>query len=267
MKKILATVLLVATSGAYAHNTSFNNNSCNVELSGGIKINKDFIEISKNEEPLYKITNNETLTIDGTEISLSASQRSLISEYSTSIRAVLPEVKEIATDAIALATDGVNLAFNELLGEGNDVGAEITAHLAEIRTEIDNKFVENKEFYIDENGFSGEEFFGEDFEQRMESAIEETIKNSMGSLMIAVGQEMLFSGGDMDAFGTRMEDFGQKIEHEIETRAEQLETRAESLCHSAIAIDALENQLQLNIVELESFDILTANNEQSKDSL
>lgn len=267
MKKILATVLLVATSGAYAHNSSFNNDSCNIELNGGIKINKDFIEIFKNNDSLYKITNNDVLTINGQEISLSASQRSLITEYSTSIRAVLPEIKEIATDAISLANDGVNLAFNELLGEGNDVGAEITGHLTEIRAEIDSKFAENKEFYIDENGFSGSEFFGEDFEKRMESAIEETVKNSMGSLMIAVGQEMLFAGGNMNAFETRMENFGQKIEHEMETRGKQLEIRADALCHSAIAIDALEAQLQLNITELASFDVLTASNKQSKDNI
>jgi hypothetical protein len=267
MKKILATVLLVATSGAYAHNSSLNNDSCNIELNGAIKINKDFIEIFKNEDSSFKIVNNEALTINGQEVSLSASQRSLISEYSTSIRAVLPEVKEIATDAIALANDGVNLAFNELLGEGNDIGAEISGHLAEIKAEIDNKFAEGKEFYIDENGFSGEEFFGEDFEQRMESAIEDTIKNSMGSLLIAVGQEMLLAGGNMDAFGTRMENFGQKIEHEMEARGEQLEIRGIALCQSAVDIDALEEQLKLNIVELESFDVLTASYEQSKNEV
>jgi len=267
MKSILATALLITTSSIYAHDASFSSDSCNVELNGGIKINKDFIEFFKNDKPLYKIINNEVLTINGKELSLTASQQSLISEYSTSIRAVLPEVKEIATDAISLATDGVNLAFNELLGEGNDVGAKISGHLAEIKTEIDNKFDENKEFYINENGFSGEEFFGEDFEQRMEAAIEDTVKNSMGSLMIAVGQEMLFAGGNMDAFETRMENFGQQIEHEMETRGEQLEKRGESLCQSAIAIDGLEEQLKENIVELESFDILMASNEHSQDSI
>ena len=98
----------------------------------------------------------------------------------------------------------------------------------------------------------------------MESAIEETIKNSMGSLLIAVGQEMLFAGGNMDTFETRMENFGQKIEHEMEARGEQIEMSAEALCHSAIAIDGLEEQLKSNIVELASFDILTASNEHSK---
>jgi len=267
MKKILATALLVATSGVYAHDSSFDSDSCNVELNGGIKINKDFIEFFKNDNSLYKITDNEILTINGQELSLSASQQSLVTEYSTSIRAVLPEMKNIAIDAISLATDGVNLAFNELLGDGNDVGAEITGHLIEIRAEIDIKFAENKEFYIDENGFSGEEFFGEDFEKRMENAIEETVKNSMGSLMIAVGQEMLFAGGNMDAFETRMESFGQKIEHEMEARGEQIEISAEALCNSTIAIDALEEQLKSNIVELESFDILTASKEQSKNEV
>jgi len=218
MKTLIASALIIASSTSYAHDNSFSSNSCNVDLNGGIKISAEKITFSKNKSPLYSIVNNETLIVNGEKVSLTRSQQSLLTEYSNNIRGVVPEVKSIALDAIDLAIDGVNLAFNELLGEGNDVSVDLTTQLTSIRTEVDNEFDSSKDFYIDEDGFKGDDFFGDEFEQRIESAVETTIQNSIGSLMIAVGQEMLFSGGNMDAFESRMENFGQQIEHEMEAR-------------------------------------------------
>jgi hypothetical protein len=257
MKTLIATALILASSSSFASNASFTNDSCDVDISGGIKITPSVIEFSKNKKQLYKIVDNEILFVDGEQISLSYSQQSLVTDYSNSIRATVPEVKHIALDAIDLASDGVNLAFNELLGEGNDIGAEITAQLSEIRKEVDEGFTNGNEISFDEDGFSGDEFFNEGFEQRIESAVESTVQNSIGSLLIAVGQQMLFSGGDMDTFETRMEDFGERIEQEMESRGEEIEKRGEALCQSVVAIDALEDQLTQDIDELESFNMLS----------
>jgi len=258
MKTLIATALILASSTAFAHDTSFSSSSCDADISGGIKITSSSLEFSKNKKILYKIVNNETLFVDGKEVDLTTSQQSLVTDYSTSIRAVVPEVKDIALDAIDLASDGVNLAFNELLGEGNDVSTEITAQLAEIRTEVDDGFSNDQDIYFDEDGFSGKDFFNEDFEKRIESAVETTVQNSIGSLMIAVGQQMLFSGGDTDTFETRMESFGEKIEHEMESRGEEIEKRGEALCQSVVAIDALEDQLTDEIDELAGINLLTS---------
>ncbi|MDG1751588.1 MAG: DUF2884 family protein [Thalassotalea sp.] len=258
MKTLLATAILLSTTTVFAHDTSFSSDSCDIDLNAGLRINKDLIEFTKNNKPLYKIMNNEILIVDGKEIKLNDYQQSLVFEYSTNIRAVLPEVKEIAVDAIEIAVEGVNLAFNELLGEGNDVGQELTTHLHSIRNEVDQRFDSEKEFYIDENGELEDDFFGEDFEQRIETVVEETIQNSLGSLLIAVGQEMLFAGGDMDAFETRMESFGERIERDIEVRAEKLEKRGESLCHAVYKIDGIETQLSQSISELSGFNVITA---------
>jgi hypothetical protein len=257
MKTLIATALILASSSTFAYETSFSNDSCDADISGGIKITPSAIEFSKSNKQLYKIVNNEALFVDGEQIDLTYSQQSLVTDYSTSIRAVVPQVKDIALDAIDLASDGVNLAFNELLGEGNDVGAEITAQLAEIRAEVDLGFTSDKDIYFDQDGFSGDDFFSKDFEQRIETAVESTVQNSIGSLMIAVGQQMLFSGGDGDAFETRMENFGERIEHEMETRGQKIEKRGEALCQSVIAIDILEDQLANEVEELEGFDLLT----------
>ena len=258
MKTLIASVLILASSNVFAHDSSFSNDSCNVELNGGVRVTQSEIEFFKADQPLYKIVNDDALIISGNQISLSPSQQSLVNEYSTSIRAMIPEVKEIAIEGIELATDGVNLAFNELLGEGNAVGAELTGHLADIKNEVDIRFSQNKAFHINEEGFAGAEFFGENFEERIEKAVESTMEKSIGTLMIAIGQEMLFSDGNMDAFETRMKNFGKQIEHEMESRGEELEKRAESLCIAVLEIDNLEEQLNFQIEELANFDIIEA---------
>ena len=258
MKNILTSSLLVlATSltvpNVYAHN------SCNVELESGIKISKQSIEFfDDSKNPLYKIINDETLIVDGQTIELTTSQQSIVSQYSTSIREVVPEVKDIALDAIELASDGVNMAFNELLGDGNHIGAEITEELNLIHQQVEAHFSADTGFYIDEDGLDGEEIFGEDFEERIESVVEKAVQNSMGTLLIAVGKEMLSSGGDMDKFETRMDNFGKQIEHEMETRAQEFEKRGEILCSSVADIDKLETELQNNIKELSNINVITA---------
>jgi hypothetical protein len=258
MKTLIATALIMASSASYGHDNSFSSESCNLNLNGGININAQEITFSKDKSPLYSITENDTLLINGEKIVLTVHQESLLHDYSTRIRNVVPEVKSIALDAIDLAIDGVNLAFNELLGEENISSAELTSQLTTIRGEVDAEFTRHENFYIDEEGFSGNDFFGENFEQRVESAVESTIKNSLGSLMIAVGQEMLFSGGDMKAFESKMEDFGEIIEHEMKTRSAGLERRGEALCQSIIMIDKMEEQLKESIDEIANFDLITA---------
>ncbi|TWX73388.1 DUF2884 family protein [Colwellia sp. C1TZA3] len=263
MKTLIATVLIMASSTSYGHDNSFSSESCHVDLNGGINIKAKEITFSKDKLPLYSITSNDTLLINGEEIALTAHQQSLLHNYSTHIRNVVPEVKSIALGAIDLAIDGVNLAFNELLGEGNKASAELTTQLTSIRGEVDAEFTRHENFYIDEEGFSGKDFFGENFEQKIESAVESTIKNALGSLMIAVGQEMLFSGGDMNAFESKMENFGELIEHEMETRSARLEKRGEALCRSIIVIDKMEEQLKESIDEITDYDLITASKKNS----
>lgn len=260
MKTLLTTSLLALTVlnpiSVQAHDF------CNVELNGGIKINNDSIEfLDDSEKTLYKIVNDTSLIVAGKQITLTSSQQSLLTEYSSSIRAVVPEVKSIALDGIDLAIDGVNMAFNELLGENNDIGKELTEELGNMHQQIDENFTAEKGFYINEDGFDGDEIFGKDFEQRIESVVEKAVQNSMGSLLVAVGQQMMFSGGNMDAFETRMENFGQKIEHEMESRAEVFEKRGNALCTTIVAIDQLETQLQHKIDVLADVNIINASND------
>lgn len=252
MKTTLATAALLVCTSTFAHDTS-----CDADIHGGVSIQQSVIEFSQHNKPLYKIVDDQYLYVQGEEIALDNGQQRLVSQYSKNIKAVIPQAKQVAIEGLDLAVEGVNLAFNELLGSGNDIGRDLTNSLNDIRSELDENLSLENGLYIDEHGIDGEDLIGEEFEERIESVMEEAIKNSMGSLLIAVGQEMLFSGGDMEAFETRMEDFGQRIEHEMEAKGEALEQSANAICKSLVEIDKLENELVNEIDALADFDLLT----------
>lgn len=260
---IALTLLSVFSSKAlYAHD------SCNVDLKAGITINEskiEFFESENKDQVLYTIDNNVNLTVRGENISLDSDQQALVEQYSTSIRAMVPQVRNIAIEGVDLAIEGVNLALNELLGEGNNIGADLTQELASIKEDVSTRFTIEHGFTLGENGLEDEELLGEEFEQRIESAVEKAVMGSMGSLLVALGQEMMFSGGDTDAFETRMESFGENIEHEMELRTKQIERKADSLCLAAVEIDELEEALKASIEPLADINVITAKHTRGHD--
>ncbi len=252
---LVATILTTLSSASVlAHD------SCDVELEAGVTINENSIEFfsEKSKNSFYKIDHDETLIVDGESIDLDDEQQALVTQYSTSIKAMVPQVRAIAIEGIDLALEGVNLAFNELLGEGNDVGADLSYELSKLKEEVSSRFTLAHGFTIGEDGLEGEELLGDEFEERIESAVEKAVMSSMGSILMAVGQDMLSSGGDSNAFEARMENFGEHMEHEMEARAEPLEHKAEQLCLAAVSINQLEEQLRKNIESLADINVISA---------
>jgi len=264
---MLSTTLLATTILATLSATSvLADDGCDVELAAGFNINENTLEFfsEKSKKTLYKIDNDETLIVAGETIDLDNEQQALVTQYSTSIKAMVPQVRKIAIEGVDLALEGVNLAFNELLGEGNDVGADLTKELSNLRDEVADRYTLERGFTIGEDGLDNDELLGDDFEQRIESAVEKAVMGSMGSIMMAVGKQMMTSGGDGNTFETRMESFGENIEQEMESRAEKIEQKANKLCLAAVNIDKLEEQLKTRIEPLAKIDVLTTNHRMNK---
>lgn len=260
-KILSAAVLLSIFSSAslYAHD------ACDIELDAGLTLNEttlvffnDAQGADNHEKILYKIENNHSLIIHGQDVDLNEQQQALVTQYSSSIRAMVPRVRTIAIEGVDLALEGVNLAFNELLGEGNIIGAELTQELSTLRDDVAMRFTAAHGITIDENG---EEILGKEFEQRIESAVEKAVMNSMGSLLIAMGQKMLLSDeetGDGNTFESQMEGFSERMADEMESRAEQIERKADALCLAVVDIDRLEEQLKAMIPALADINVISA---------
>lgn len=255
--KILLVALITITTSTFAYSSSFSSGSCHIEINGGVSISESEIEFFKNNNHLYKIIDNKSLSIEGNKVSLTSSQHALINHYSNNIRELIPQTKSLATDTLTLASEGAYLIFNELLDEGNSLVEKLSVHFNNINDQIEESFTTKNVIHLDENGFSGKDFFGKEFEQHIEATVKEVLQNSMGSLMIAFGQELLFSGGNMEALENKVDRFSDKITQEVEVRSAAIKDRADKLCEYIIDIDDIEERIKKEIPELSKFDVLT----------
>jgi len=252
----LTTVL--ASSAVYAHE------SCNVDLSAGFKINTNSIEFveaeregSDEQHSLYRIKDGKQLYVDNDKVTLTDKQKALVKQYDAKIRELVPQVKSVAIEGVDLAVEGVNLAFNGLLGEGNAVAADLTKELKLIREQVTTNLTIENGISVGVDGLESEELLGKDFDQRIESVVEKAVLNSMGSILMAMGQQMIAGEADEQSFETRMEKFGDTIEHEMTTRSEKIEEKAQALCINVAKLDALEEQLKAEIKPLANTNVFT----------
>jgi hypothetical protein len=257
---LIASALTVslAPSALYAHE------SCNVDLSAGFTIDTSATEFLQEEQgnsnkkrSLYKIVDGKTLFIENKSIELTQIQQELLKKYDDKIRHLVPQVKSVAIEGVDLAVDGVNLAFNGLLGEGNRVAADLTEDLNLIREEVVAKLSIENGISVGIDGLESDELLGKDFDQRIESSVEKAVLNSMGSILMAMGQQMMTADSGEQSFETRMENFGESIEQEMTARSAVIEKKAEALCVSIAKVDVLEEQLKAEIAQLSSTNVFT----------
>ena len=246
---IAATVFATMSGSAMAH-------QCDINIDGNMKLEDSILTVTTKKKDEIQIDQYYRLYVNDEEIALDHEQQQWVEDYYQGIHGAVPQVAEITTEAIDLATEAITVVFGELLGSDASEVNDLTDKLAEINQEIQyNFYAEDGSIRLNSENFENGEFFGEEWEQEFEEAVEEMVFNSMGRLMIAVGTEMLMSGGDMDAFEHRMETFASDLETKMEARGEQLEEKADALCLQLAKVDHAENQLQSSIGELSGLNV------------
>ena len=247
---ILAGVLLCSASQVSA-------NQCDVEIDGNLQLENSVLTIKTSHNSKVTIDQNKVLFVNGKQISLTDQQQQWVNSYYDGIQSAVPEAASIAKDAIALASDAVNQAFGQLLGEDNDALMDLSQKLENIGQDIQyNFYAQDGSIRIHSEQFENGNVFSNQWEDEFESAIEELVAESIGSLMVAVGTELIFSGGNMEAFEQRMENFGRDIENSVEYQSAAIEAKAEVFCATLASIDHVENKLQQHVEELAELDVL-----------
>ena len=179
-----------------------------------------------------------------------------MNNYYDGINQAAPQAANIATEAVALASTAVNEVFTELLGSNSTALADLSEKLQSLDKKIQyNFYAENGDIRLSSESFENDQFFGQEWEDQFEQAIEEVVTDSIGHLMVAIGTQMIFSGGDMDEFEQKMERFGEQMEDKIEYQASALEDKAEQLCTTLKKVDYAEEQLQ-QITQLATLDVI-----------
>jgi hypothetical protein len=234
--------------------------SCDIELSAGLEIKPASItffeqgpERENSKLALYTIQDSKYLSIRGEKVLLTHEQLTLINAYDFHIRQLVPKVKNIAIEGVDIAIDGVSIIFNSLLGEDNTVGQELITELNMLKQQLDVNLSGEHDIIIGVDGLESDVLLGEEFEQRIESAMEKAVMGSMGSLLVALGKQMI--NDDEQGFENKIDIFSQTIEREMESRAKIIEDKVQKLCSDFITLEMIETQLQQSIAELQSINV------------
>lgn len=241
MRLLLAVALLVS-AGAQARATDV----CDFESEFDLRIQPQSLLFHRQAgTPLTIEMRHGRLLVDGRDIALSAEDSRRVQRYESEVRALVPEVKAIAMDAIDVATDAVAEVATAFAG---DNAQRAIVRVGELTDELAGKVATSTDTA---------EWHNDEFEDAIEGLVGELVPMMMGDIA-ATAIQAAFSG-DADAtrkLEQRAAHMEKAIEEKVERRAGEIEARAEALCPRVKALDALESSLTVRLADNRPIDLL-----------
>ncbi|MBA6262696.1 MAG: DUF2884 family protein [Colwellia sp.] len=232
---------------------------CDINFNHGVVINPSHVRILKESQTYVQINNDQQLFIRGREINLNEEQRQLLTQYSQGIRKQIPEIVAIAIEGVDIDLKAVNKVIAGLTGENSASHQKIQERFDEMQYRLRERFNHSDtNYYIASQDFADfDEIFAGAFEQEIESIVTESI----GTILMAVGEAMATneessSEQRVEAFDQRIKGMEKDLQLEIEPRAQEVQLKAAQFCKSLKKLDQLESKLQQSITALGEFDLI-----------
>jgi len=248
----LACCMGVISTSVYAEH-------CDVNFNYGVVIDPAHIRVLNQGLTYVQINGEHQLFVNGREAELNSEQEALISQYSEGIRQQVPEIVSIAIEGVDIGLKAVNKVIGGLTGENSASHQRIQEKFDELQVRLRKRFNHSDQsYYIAPQDFDDfDEIFAGEFEQE----IEEIISESVGTILMAVGEAMTNRDEEnieqrVGTFDERMENMGKDLELQVGAQANALELKAEQFCHSLIELNKVETKMKSIIPELEDFDLI-----------
>ena len=243
---LLAAVALVATA---AQATADDDSSCDIDLKHDIRVSAQRVSVSEGEESLFDIEQGGVLTVREQPVVLTQAQRDLVENYGGELSALIPQVIELVSGALALAGSSVSTAFDEAFGDDSTSGDKLAAALDEARLAFEAKAKPEPGVYVLADS---DDEFGDELEEEMDTLVGE----AMAELMAEIGRAFTSDEGSfverLEAFGAGMETVGREIEQSSEVVADW----GEEVCTSVERVRALEQEVQRQVPAFEGMGVL-----------
>ncbi len=259
MAKIFALLLFIAL---------FSSNSlaeqCSVNFNYGVIIDPSHIRMIEHGKTVVQINGESQLFVEGREIELNHEQQQLIGQFSSGIRNQVPEIVSIAIEGVDIGLKAVSKAIGSLTGENSASQQKIQTKFDELKWRIRTRFNQSaNNYYIAPQDFAD---FDDIFTGEFEQEIEEIISDSIGTILLAVGEAMISDNTDsrggeqrLSTFDERMESMGKDLELEISASANALEKKAEQFCLKLTELDEIESKIHQSIKQLSQFNLIETN--------
>lgn len=238
---------------------------CSVNFNYGVIIDPHHIRMTDHGKTVVQINGQYQLFVEGREIDLiDEQQQQLIKKFSFGIREQVPEIVSIAIEGVDIGLKAVNKAITSLTGENSASQQKIQTKFDELKWRIRTRFNQSaNNYYIAPQDFAD---FDDIFTGEFEQEIEEIISDSIGTILLAVGEAMINDNSEsrsserrLSTMDDRMEIIGKDLELEISASANALEGKAEKFCLKLTELDKIENEIHHSIESLKPFNLIETN--------
>lgn len=249
MLNMIRGVALVALMSATCIALADDDNGCEIDIKHDLRVSAELLSVSNGDEPLYDIAQGGFLSVRDEPVELDSEQRALVEEYAGELSALVPQIIELVSSALALAGSSVSTAFNEAFGGESTAGDKLAAALDQARLEFEAKAKPEPGLYVLSDA---DDEFGDELEEEMDDLVGE----ALGEIMAEIGSAMVSGEG---SFVERMERFGESMEtmgEEIERSSEVVADWGEEVCANVERVRTLEQEVQQNVPEFADMGVL-----------
>ncbi len=250
MNRLIRTLVAASLfAGLAPFATADEGDGCDIDIKHDIRVSADLVSVSDAGEPLYDIAQGGVLSVRGEPVDLTADQRALVEDYAGELSALVPQIIELVSGALALAGSSISTAFNEAFGGRSDAGDNLAAALDEARLRFEAKAKPEEGVYV---LAESDDEFGDELEEE----IDDLVGEAMGEIMAEIGRAFT---SDEGSFVERMEAFGEGMEtvgREIEQSSEVVSDWGDEVCANVERVRALEQEVQRRVPEFKGMGVL-----------
>lgn len=260
MKTLIATAIAATLSFSALATESQN---CALQFKDDLVIAPTSVQLQRADQSLWLINSDGQLWLDGKAVDTDANTQQALQQYQQGLRGQAQETVLLVADALQMASDAISRVVTQFGGDNSDVQQGIDKSLAKLRTNLDQLVIKNG----DEIRINGSKLHNADaeFSKEFEQAVESSMSEMTGSMLVMVGQAMSRGEGNfeqrMEQFGKEMEQFGEELEADMESRGQALEKRGNSICQNLQQLDKLEQQIQAQVPAMTAFDLINTSKE------
>lgn len=237
--------------------------SCDVNFKYGVVIDPLHVRLLNKGTTYIQITSNKQLFISGREIILNNKQEKLLETYAKTIRSQVPEIVSIAIAGVDVGLEAVNKVIGGLTGENSSAHQKLQERFTDMHWRLRGRFNHSDEnYFIAPQDFDD---FDEIFSGEFEKEIEHIITDSLGSILMAVGEAMINNESDNNEnrdgdFNSRMENLGKDLKIGLITQTNALDKKVKLFCENLKQLNVLEEQIRSTIPNLNQLDLIEDKN-------
>ena len=222
--------------------------SCNVDSRYSLTTeNGGYLFTQTHAAPGRVAISNGGLSVDGRAANLSASDQSRVRQFESELSQLLPESREVATEAIGIAFDALS---------------EVARTLASNPRQTIDKLNQSRVTALREINSRPAFMFSRDddaIDAVITPIVSEFVPEIVGGAVTLAFKSIFASDKERAAMAVRMNRMGQTLDQQVDARAKALEPLADSMCQRLKRMDALDNALDYRLpgggrVELLSVD-------------